>query len=666
MRYLGKREANYYDVKEEDRIIHNNLYLDRALLKYKEYFDRLFNEVDPVICLDEEQRRAILIDEDYEIVVAGAGSGKTTTMVGKVKFLVECLHVEPESILLISYTNKAVEELHHHLCDCFKLSIEVGTFHHVALKILKEITNINYQIEADGINIISHFIYKYLPEHPTLCKLFNQIFADYFHYSAKYMRVLEGIKEYVYSGGNARIVVDQEIDMWYNFAEKYQCKLNFNVRFEEKFYFCSLQYHEMIFYIDYFQQQVSLWEKIRNYHHIYTKTKFHKQHHSYYFALYQGDQLEDTFLSYCKTQGISIQPPTILSTFLSYTSEFALCQSFISLIYNFLMLWKKEGKKKISRYNKTADECVFLDFMDKVASYYQQQLDKKYALDFEDVIQQCTVKMNRKNYKFPSYVLVDEYQDISEDRFRFLKRLCQLGNAKLIVVGDDWQSIYRFSGSHINLFTSFQKQFKYSRCISITKTYRNSQQLIDISGNFVMKNPKQLKKKLTSSKNISHPIYYSNYKNIKEKKKCLKNILKHIYDSNPKDRVLILSRFHFDFHFLKEDKMFEMNKDKLVYKPYPSLSITCLTIHASKGLGFDQVILLNNEEGEYGFPSLKEIDPYLNLLQNITQQDSLLEERRLFYVALTRTKKHVYLLVSRDHPSIFVKELKKEKSIIPL
>lgn len=143
-------------------------------------------------------------------------------------------------------------------------------------------------------------------------------------------------------------------------------------------------------------------------------------------------------------------------------------------------------------------------------------------------------------------------------------------------------------------------------------------------------------------------------------------VLDHIYACDKKNNVLVLSRFHFDFNFLKSNKNFEIDHERLIYKRHPDLNITCLTTHASKGLGFDQVIILNNEDGEYGFPSLKSVDPYLNLVQNTTEEESLMEERRLFYVALTRTKNYVYLLISKEHPSIFVQELKKEKTIVPL
>ena len=147
-------------------------------------------------------------------------------------------------------------------------------------------------------------------------------------------------------------------------------------------------------------------------------------------------------------------------------------------------------------------------------------------------------------------------------------------------------------------------------------------------------------------------------------KKLIK-ILEEIYTRNPKDRVLLLSRFHHDISFLSNHRLFSLNHEQVIYQHYPDMHIDFLTIHAAKGLGYDQVIILNNEEGIYGFPSLKEDHPFIHFVEEIKLEDRLMEERRLFYVALTRTKNYTYLLVSKNRPSRFIQELNKEKLLSP-
>lgn len=665
MHYIGKKEANYLGLKEHDRINHNENYLKKAQIKYKDYFDHLFDEINPEIVLDSEQRQAILIDEDKEMVIAGAGSGKTTTMVGKVKFLVECLHVQPKDILVISYTNKAVEELKEQLCDKFLIPVRIGTFHHIALQMLKEATGKSYQIENDGITIVYDFLKERVEKEESLRKQFNELFTDYFHLSSKFTRLLQGVKEYVYSGGK-NSVSSEEIDKWYSFSEKYQCTLAFNKRNEQidQVHFCTILYRGIYFYVDYFEYPEKFSTKIKYSCDRYIKLRKHKKYHTHYITLFQGEDIENVFLKYCSEHNIFVEKVSSLAIFTSFIHQKKYYKKFVEMLYDFILLWKKNGKKGVVLKNCSKEEKIFFSFALEAFQYYQSVLEERGALDFEDIIGMCYQKLSKKN-QFPDYIIVDEYQDISKDRLLLLKKICKLGYVKLIVVGDDWQSIYNFSGSKLSLFTSFQREFPFSKVVHITQTYRNSQELIDISGKFIMKNKEQIVKKLKSKKSLKKPILYINYRDNDEKCKKLKKILHLIYKNNPKDSVLLLSRFRFDFSFLDKDKEFYHQGEVLKYHRCSNLSITCLTTHTSKGLGFDQVIIVNNEKGIYGFPSNKGTNPYLNLLYQVSDEENLMEERRLFYVALTRTKNKVYLMVKKNNASIFIEELKKEKAIFP-
>lgn len=111
------------------------------------------------------------------------------------------------------------------------------------------------------------------------------------------------------------------------------------------------------------------------------------------------------------------------------------------------------------------------------------------------------------------YIIVDEYQDTSFTRYNLLRNICDSIGAKIMVVGDDWQSIYSFSGCDVNIFTKFDNFFDVCETRYIEKTYRNSQQLIDASSNFVMKNPDQTRKELKSSKSLKYPIKLVNFDN---------------------------------------------------------------------------------------------------------------------------------------------------------
>ena len=94
---------------------------------------------------------------------------------------------------------------------------------------------------------------------------------------------------------------------------------------------------------------------------------------------------------------------------------------------------------------------------------------------------------------------MDEFQDISVDRYNFLKVLRE-GNppAKLYCVGDDWQSIYRFSGSDMALFNQFSEYFGATEINKIETTYRFGEPLVSLSSHFIQRNKSQIQKDIHS------------------------------------------------------------------------------------------------------------------------------------------------------------------------
>ena len=246
------------------------------------------------------------------------------------------------------------------------------------------------------------------------------------------------------------------------------------------------------------------------------------------------------------------------------------------------------------------------------------------------------------------YIIIDEYQDTSYTKYNLIKEIKNKIDCKLFVVGDDFQSIYRFTGCNLDIFLKFKKYFKYSKIIKINNTYRNSKELISISGNFIMKNKNQLRKKLKSNKSINKPVVIIYTNNIKKDFKKLIQIIN--------TNILVLGRNNNDIYKVLDNEV-KLFKDKIIYK---DKNIRYLTVHKSKGLEEDNVILINLENSILGFPSKIENNKILNYVLNEKDNYPYEEERRLFYVALTRTKNYVYLLVNKDKESIFVKELIKD------
>lgn len=357
-----------------------------------------------------------------------------------------------------------------------------------------------------------------------------------------------------------------------------------------------------------------------------------------------------------------------------YFSEFIkLCCTFITLFKsnNYKIEEIENLRQKYLSEEKNEFLCertnLFLDIIKILLAEYRNYLSKNNAIDFSDMINDAATLVSNDCDILPyKYVIVDEYQDISKSRFNFLKAIVDRTGAKFFCVGDDWQSIYRFAGSDISFFTDFEKSFGYTKILRIEKTYRNSQQLIDVASTFVLKNPMQLKKNLRSDKTLDYPLVFWGFDD--DPRKSLQQMInKIVLDFGVNSSVLLLGRTNYDLEIAKKTGLFRTfyknRKEKLEYIPIPELQIDFMSVHKSKGLEADNVILLNFKNDKLGFPNQIADDKVLNLVLTNAEDFKFAEERRLFYVAITRTKNRTFILTDNRNPSPFFKEFTASKSV---
>lgn len=715
----------------------NKKYIEKSLIEHKDYFDNLFKDVDSNILLDEEQRKAILIDEDYSLIIAGAGSGKTTTMAAKVKYLIEKKKIDPATIILLSFTNKATEELNHILNDIFKLNVEVLTFHKLGMKFIRNITNYPVQIVGDkGIYAIlteyfTNFVFKdkillkrYLECFGKFLKLSDFCFDfdnydEYYNYymdvkyeqnqnnlsnyineriksRLRYMKTING--EQVESEGEYRIanfLYSKGIN--YSYEKQYFRGLTGNRSYKPDFTIYDL---DRIIYLEYFgfaklnndNSIESDGETYKSY--IYAKRETHKSNNTEMIELFgryeSGQQYLSKLFFEIIDRNIIMHERTDKEIFyrLLETSKDFPYMNLIRFFVTFIGLYKELNytendfnKLKEQTENKEIKEQ--LDLLKDVFAFYQQKLRENNQIDFQDMIryaynQMSLIKENKEFINY-DYVIIDEYQDISMQRYNFTKKISDLFDSKIVAVGDDWQTIFSFSGSDIQLFTRFCELMGYAEIVKITKTYRNSQELIDLAGEFVSKNKEQILKELKSDKHLIKPVELIEYDYNPEKNSLyieLDKLINKIHKENPAQRILLLVRFNQELYDLIESKLFYKKSkltDQIVCKSCPNAKIDLLSIHKSKGLGYDQVIMLNAVNDVNGFPSQIKDEPIIKLLKGtnnsmdeITEMIEYPEERRLFYVAMTRTKNKLYIMTPSNFQdrSDFVKEIQNNEHVL--
>jgi DNA helicase-4 len=244
--------------------------------------------------------------------------------------------------------------------------------------------------------------------------------------------------------------------------------------------------------------------------------------------------------------------------------------------------------------------------------------------------------------------------------------------SKLFAVGDDWQSIYRFSGSDIFLFSQFKKHFGVSEILRIEKTYRYKEPLIKTSGNFIMANKSQMKKNIKGLDGGKTTIHsYATTEKLDARRKVVGAALGQLYSRGvdfQEKSVLFIGRYSFDKQILTEqvdnqNSPFRLGPNNEVYWSFRGVRYEgqFMTAHSAKGLEADFVFILNCGNGKHGFPSHVADDPALNLLLSDADQFEHGEERRLFYVAMTRAKEAVYFISNKDSQSIFIHELADAK-----
>ena len=261
------------------------------------------------------------------------------------------------------------------------------------------------------------------------------------------------------------------------------------------------------------------------------------------------------------------------------------------------------------------------------------------------------------------YIIVDEYQDLSALRQEFLRLLLESSQANLFAVGDDWQAIYGFSGSRVDFTLNFRKFWGDFSLHRISKTYRFGLTLARLSSNFIMQDHTQIRKQIQSQKeDVLEPVVEISG----DSERLDLEVLTHYFESLPRNSsILLLGRFQIDRLRLLHCTQFKLTKDVIEFQTRPDLKIRFLTVHQSKGLEADYVIILNNREAKLGFPAHVKDPPLKTELIKIAEelrldQVSVNEERRLFYVAFTRAKKQVILLTVDGKESSFIKELRRK------
>lgn len=769
------RDINSYSLNISEIINkHNKQFIEKEIQEYSE----LFNFENKK--LNQKQKEAIVTDEISQLVVAGAGCGKTSMLLGKVRYLLK-KGVKPSEIILLSFTKKTVADINNRL-NKLQLDVNCKTFHSLG----RQYTQKGYDENITVEKIVSNIVYPQNiteekdEEKKNILKLildaisklsFNEkqdlkeeLKEDILKYIAKYPRssdisleegthnlkdfnkqripTLKYVINKEYSENTSKNVSKTEEKnltlkgetvkslaeaMIANYLFIHDIDYKYEHKYDKDFYILDENNHEHQCSCRYtpdfcitnkkgtqiWLEHFSITNEADGIHarwltpedekeyisSMKNKQYTHKKNNTILIETNSDDYHNNTLLpklqNILQQYDIEFEPLSeekILKHIKNlhnrqllnkYTEFFA---RFISLFKSQSYLNPKYPKLQdlknylLSIHSSTKDKTQIEDFFKIIVpiyELYEETLEKMDTIDFNDMINKAIdAIINNGLLNSYKYIIVDEYQDITYKRYEFLHLLQEKSNAKIFCVGDDWQSIYGFNGSDISLFTDFNSMFPNTqKHLKLNTTYRNSNELINIAGNFIQKNPNQLKKQLISegknkdNKQSVKGVYYhfanNDSKNIVSSLKiAIEDILKQ-YKTG--ETICVIGRYNInksntyfipkkdnkknnDLYYIDDNN----NNVKIRYEKYRDLDILFSTIHKAKGLEYDYAIFLDGDEN---FPYTKPEDFLLLPLLHKKETYPNEEERRMFYVALTRCKKNVYLLINEYIPSIFYKEI---------
>ncbi len=663
--------------------LNNERFIQNELTRCAQYFDTVL-----AYPLDVQQREAVVSLEDNVLVISSAGSGKTMTTVGKVRYLIDVQHVPAEKILLITFTRKAAESLSERLGE---KKLKCRTFHKLALDIIGEATGEKPTITPPDFSV--QVYHKLSQQNPA----FMSAIADYIIRSRYTMR-----DQFEYSSMEDYMIDRQKhgIQAFFNDMDGRPvfCKSDeesqicdflgsrgIKFRYEEKYEINTVdaeyrQYcPDFSIYIDGPEGQLkrvylehfavneaghcpsffSAEDEIKYQQGITWKRQLHQKHRTILLetssaGFHRGDvfqnlsrQLLDLGVTFKKATQQSVARELIRQE----ENILAMLTSF-----NFLLKSRDTSIEEIrQQVGKGPDAVTINDIVAPFVEAYSKMEEENDELDFTDAIIRATWLCNSGYRPDYDYILVDEFQDISMDRYRFLQSLRRKDPlTKLFCVGDDWQSIYRFAGSDMALFKSFEKFFGYTKKCLMETTYRFGEPAIADSSKFILANPEQAVKNVHSFREDAETKldFLST-----EGRKGVVETVKYLADHIPADKeILILGRYGFDVNIFKNTALPVHEGKDGVYITYGHRRMNFMTVHQSKGLECDYIILLNCNGGTIGFPSQISDSPVLKYVLSEPDAYAFSEERRVFYVGITRAKKHTWVLYDINNPSPFIHE----------
>lgn len=678
----------------------NTQHLSRQKIVRKDFFAKV--EKNP---LTDEQIHACVCMDDAVMVVAAAGSGKTSTMVAKTGYVLHEGLATPKQILLLAFNRATADEVGQRIAEQLKGVPQVdkvrsNTFHAFGIDVIGKATGkkpslapwVDASNPGADVREVGDII-RMLSERDKTFKrdweMFRTVYArdvgkwgqpDEPEAYANGVRGFRTARGEVVKSKEERTIADwlfyNGVNYEYERPYEHETADHQHRQYFPDFYYPDAKlYHEHFALNEkgqapkHFQDYLSGVRWKRALHAEKGTALFETTSHS----LLTGDAipaLEQALIergvqpAFDPNKEVSGLPPVHEQ---DLARSFRVFQQHVKnngLTHQDLA----EALKAQSKDGFGARLRMYLSIYERIAAEWEKRLQRGNFIDFEDMLILAAGHVESGAYKSPyTLILADEFQDSSRARIRLLKALSNQSDppAHLCVVGDDWQGINRFAGSDITVMTEFEKTFDNATRLSLSTTFRCPQDLCDVSSQFVQANPAQIKKKVKTTNPLTKtPMLAYGFASQDSIAGHVEKQLAHMHQLAVDGKVMPVKGAHITVMLLgryRDDKPTALVSWQRRFGD--KLKIEFRTAHGSKGLEAEYVFVLNVVEGTRGFPSQIQDDPALQLAMPAPDPFPFAEERRLFYVAMTRARKQVRLYTTLGQPSRFLVELANKEHI---
>ena len=649
----------------------NQRYVDGRVLAIRSWCDTRFGHP-----LTEQQRRAIVVDEDCNLVVAGAGTGKTATILAKIGWLTEIRGVPPAEVLVLAFNKTVAAEIRARALELGLQQPEISTFHAKGFDILGKTEGRKPAISAlatDRTALLRFLQAKLERPTPTFLRQFARWWVDRrvevsdlkSESADERLRKERSIGLRTLNGTLVASQSEVKVADWLTLqgmAWQYEAKYPHSPPSDRRDYTPDFHLLDHGLWLEVWacdETETRFPPEID--HERYRegmawKRDLHVARGTTLIQVNQNDiwggRLSQILEEKLVAAGAEVSPLSEAAVRAIVAQTRIADGPFVGLVATFLELYRGGGwtREAVEARATTVRDKEFLAHFWPFLADYEQAVADEGKIDFHEMLIRSARELEGagapRSYR---YILVDEFQDVSRSRLRLISGLrgTQNGDCRLFLVGDDWQSIYRFTGADIDFFTRVEHYLGTTARTDLDQTFRLLSDVSELSTQFVLRNAAQLKKSLTArAVSQGSPGVAIRFHGPEQESDAMLSVLGEIEQhSGPGAEVLILGRYN---HRLPE-------VPPLVERG--SVRVRALTIHRSKGLEADHVVVLGMESGHYGFPSEIGDDRVLRLVLSSEERFPNAEERRLFYVALTRTRGRVYLLADAQQTSPFVQEL---------